>query len=338
MKKCLFLIITILCTVIVYSQNDSLVLKNGNVIVGELKTMDRGVATFKTDYSDSDFKIEWDGIKEMYTNTSFLITTTDGDRFNGNITSSDDNSLKINLENGGSTEVVFMDIVFLKSVDEGFWQKIDAFVDVGLDMAKANNQTTFSTRSGIEYMAPLWSLGLTFNTNFTRQTEGPDNDRTDGGLTYSYFLPKDFYIPVSVTYLKSTEQNLNSRWNFLGGVGYYFLHTNRLYWGAATGVTYNMENYSLDSIGDKNSIEGYIGTDMNLFDIGDLSLSTTVKVFPSFTESGRWRTDFNFNTKYDLPLEFYIKIGFSLNYDNKPAVTGTELDYTLHTGIGWEWP
>ncbi len=338
MKKTLLIVIALLSITVAFAQNDSLILNNGDVIIGEIKHMDRGVVTIETDYSDSDFKIEWDGIKEMYTNTAFLITTSNGDRFHGIIKSSGDKNVTITLEEGGTSEVLFKDIVYLKSVDEGFLNKIDAFVDVGLDMMKANNQTTFSTRSGIEYMAPVWSLGLTFNTNFTKQDEGPNTERTDGALTYKYFLPKDFYIPVSVTYLKSSEQNLSSRWNILGGVGYYFLHTNRLYWGADLGAVYNIENFSIDSLDDKTSVEGYIGTNINLFDIGDLSLSSSVKVFPSFTESGRMRTDFNFDTKYDLPLEFYIKVGVSLNYDNKPAVSGTELDYVFYTGFGWEWP
>lgn len=338
MKKYLLVAIAFLFTAVVFSQNDSLILNNGDVIIGELKNMDRGVVTVETAYSDSDFKIEWDGIKEIYTVQSYLINNSDGERFNGTIQSSGDKMVIITLDDGGTREVLLMDIVYLKSVDEGFWNKIDAFIDVGFDMMKANNQKTFSTRSGIEYMAPVWSLALTYNTNFTKQDEGPNNDRTDGGLTGKYYLPKSFYIPVSITYLKSTELNLKSRWTPSAGVGYYIFRTNNLYWGVDAGAAFNAENYVPDSIPDMESFEGFFGTDLNLFDIGDFSLSTTARAFPSFTESGRWRFDFNLDTKYDLPLEFYIKIGFSMNYDNQPVAAGSDMDYTLHTGVGWEWP
>lgn len=338
MKKYLFFFFTFIVSGVIFSQNDSLVLKNGDVIIGELKTMDRGVATFKTSYSDSDFKIEWDGIKEISTTNSYLINTSDGKRFNGTIKSIDDKKVSIQMIHGGKYEIVFMDIVFLKSVDEGFWKKIDAFVDIGLDMTKANDKTTFSTRSGIEYIAPVWSLGLTFNTNFTKQSEGPNTNRTDGALNLKYFLPKGFYIPVSATYLSSSEQNLSSRWNTFWGIGYYALRTNKLYWGFDAGVSLNAENYIPDSISSKESVEGFIGTDINLFDIGDFNLATTARVFPSFTESGRWRFDFNLDTKYDLPLEFYIKLGVSANYDNQPVLGGSDIDYVFYTGFGWEWP
>ena len=74
-----------------------------------------------------------------------------------------------------------------------------------------------------------------------------------------------------------------------------------------------------------------------MFNTGDLSLLTNIVAYPSFTESGRWRTDFKFDAKYDLPLDFYIKMGLTVNYDNQPAPGSPETDYIFHTGFGWEW-
>jgi hypothetical protein len=54
-----------------YAQHDSLVLKNGNVIVGEIKSLDKGVVTIETDYSKSDFTIEWSGIKKFIQSPRF---------------------------------------------------------------------------------------------------------------------------------------------------------------------------------------------------------------------------------------------------------------------------
>jgi hypothetical protein len=63
-------------------------------------------------------------------------------------------------------------------------------------------------------------------------------------------------------------------------------------------------------LADKNSLEGYFGSELNLYDIGDLSILTKAVAYPSITESGRWRADFVFDTKYDLPLGFLYQIGF----------------------------
>lgn len=339
MKKSFLIVIAILSTAYAYSQNDSLVLKNGDIIIGELKDMNRGVVTFETDYSDSDFKIEWDGIIEIYTTSSYMITLSDGTRLNGKIESSGDKKVKLKLEKGGAKKVAIDDVVFLKSIDKGFWDQVYASIDLGLDLTRAQHLSSFSTRSKIGYLAQLWSVDLNFNTFISIQDNADKIQRTDGGISYNYYLPRDWYIPVSITFLSNTEQRLDARYNGLLGIGKFIIHTNRLYWGIAVGTSLNMETYSpLNEPKTKTqSFEGYFGTELNLFDLRDFSLSTKARVYPSFTESGRWRTDFNLDTKYDLPLDFYINIGISLNYDNQPVEGANDMDYVLHTGFGWGW-
>src|SRR6187399_2894799 len=71
------------------AQHDSLILKTGDIIVGEIKSLDKGVLVIETDYSKSDFTIEWSGIKEIYSKSIFLVTLTDGRRINGYVQSLD---------------------------------------------------------------------------------------------------------------------------------------------------------------------------------------------------------------------------------------------------------
>jgi hypothetical protein len=340
MKKILLFTIIIFGAFTAFSQNDSLVLINGDVIIGELKSMDKGVAVIETGYSDDDLTIKWDGIKEIYTEASYLVTLSSGDRINGTVTSIGSGMLKITPETGSPVEAQHDNLVYLKSVDKGFWDRVYATIDIGFDLTKANNMTTFTTRSTLGYLANRWSTDFNFNTLFSKQDEADNIRRTDGGLTYKYFLPHDWYLPITLTYLSNTEQKLNARWNGLIGIGKYVIHSNHAYWGFSGGGAYNHENYTpvVDSASEiKSSWEGFVGTELNLFDIGDFDLLTNVKVFPGITEAGRWRADFNFDMKYDLPLDFYIKLGYSLNYDNQPVEGAADVDYVLHTGVGWEW-
>lgn len=59
--------------------------------------------------------------------------------------------------------------------------------------------------------------------------------------------------------------------------------------------------------------------------------------YPGITAKERFKSDFTLDTKYDLPYDFYIKIGLTINYDNRPAEGASELDYVFQTGFGWEW-
>jgi hypothetical protein len=66
---------------------------------------------------------------------------------------------------------------------------------------------------------------------------------------------------------------------------------------------------------------------------------TSIYAYPGITELGRWRSDFNFDAKYEMPFDddFYIKFGVTVNYDNRPVAGASEVDYIFHTGFGWEW-
>ncbi len=345
MKKFIIICaIAIVTMTAAFAQSDSVIFHNGNYIIGEAKTMTRGVLTMETGYSDSDFKIEWEKIKEIYTVTYFLITTSDGNRYNGHVNTSEPGKIMITTSEGQKLETDHNDIVWLDDVDQGFWSQLYASIDVGFDMTKANNFSQFSTRATIGYLAERWNLDGTYNTLFSRQDDVANIDRTDGSVGYKYFLPKDWYPLASLNFLSNTEQKLDLRTTGKAGLGKFVIHTNATYWGFSLGANYNNEKYfsisdTVPANPDRQSWEGFLGTELNLFDIGDLSLFTKVFAYPSFTESGRWRTDFNFDAKYEMPFDddFYIKLGVTFNYDNRPVEGASETDYVLFTGFGWQW-
>jgi len=318
------------------AQKDSLVLKNGNVIVGELKSLDKGVAVVETDYSKSDFTIEWSGIKEIYVYSMFLITLKDGARINGKFQSVNGGE-KINITDadGKQTETVLDDIVYLKGVKSDFWSRVHASVDIGLSISKANNLKQYNVRSAVGYLADKWLVDIYYNDTRSSQDSIADTKRTEAGASYTYFLPRDWYAVGSLSTLSNTEQALDLRLNAKAGVGKYIVHTNRSYFGVGGGLSLNNESFT-NNTPRRTSLEGYVGAEVNLFDMGDFSLLSNLYVYPSFTESGRWRTDFKFDAKYDLPLDFYIKLGLTLNYDNEPAVVGKETDYVYAFSVGWE--
>ncbi len=339
MKMLKIIILLMIATLTTFAaEPDSVIFTNDNYVVGEVKSMQRGVLMMETPYSDKDFAIELDGIKEIYCTTYFLITLTDGRRYNGTINTVEPRRVKI-IADGGEEVVVDLDhIVLLDDVDQGFWSQFYASIDIGFDLTKANNFRQVSMRSAAGYLAKRYNLDANYNTLNSSQDSVQDIKRTDGSVSFKYYLPKDWYLITSVNFLSNTEQRLNLRSTLKGGLGKYVIHTNRKYWSFGVGVNYNNESFSSEDA-DRNSMEAFFGSELNLFDVGDLDLLTKVLAYPSLTESGRWRTDFDIQTRYEMPFDddFYIKIGFTLNYDSQPVEGATDTDYVFHTGFGWEW-
>ena len=86
--------------------NDTLILSNGNIIVGEFKRMDKSIITFKTKYSDSDFKIKWHKVLEIQSDRIFIISLDDGTRLSSSIHSSKINKGKVILDSGDTITIV----------------------------------------------------------------------------------------------------------------------------------------------------------------------------------------------------------------------------------------
>jgi hypothetical protein len=149
-------------------------------------------------------------------------------------------------------------------------------------------------------------------------------------------LVRKWYLATAVDFLSNTEQALELRSNGRLGGGYFPSKNNKLYWGLGAGLNANIENFSNDTPA-RQSLEAYFGTEINLFNMNDFSLLSNIYLYPSLTEAGRLRINYLFNVNYDLPLDFFIGMNFSLNYDNQPAEVGKETDYVFGATFGWSW-
>ena len=147
---------------------------------------------------------------------------------------------------------------------------------------------------------------------------------------------KDYFLLLSSDFLSNTEQKLNLRLATRFGYGKYFVRNNHTYFGGAAGFVWNNESFSDIERTVNNSLEAFGDLELNMFDIKDFSLFSSITVYPSITEGGRFRTDFSLNLKYNLPLDFFIKFGGSYNYDNKPVEGASKDDYVVQVTFGWE--
>ncbi|TQD36949.1 DUF481 domain-containing protein [Haloflavibacter putidus] len=324
-----------------YSQTDSLILTNQDVIVGEIKGLNKNVLSIETAYSDKDFKIEWSKIKRIKTKQEFSINLVNGKRFNGQLVSTQADSVrKINIVKNKDTlaQVDRAAIVFLDVVKTNFWSRLSASVGLGYNYTKAKNLQQFSVRSTLGYKATRWSIDGSYNDIRSYQDDVENVSRIDANLGYQYSIKKDWFLTADVSWLSNTAQNLDLRTLGKVGVGKFIIRTNKMYWGSQVGASYNNESYDvIEGTTSKNSAEAFLGSELNLYNVGDINLLTKVAFYPSLTESERMRIDYSLDLKYDLPFNFYINLGLGLNYDNRPVKNGSETDYVFQSILGWEW-
>lgn len=324
------------------AQRDTLILSNNDMLVGEIKEMNRGVLIIETDYSDTDFKIDWEKVIKIVSDQKYTVSLVSREFLT-----------EVNLITTGPGEFILQgveatrqvrldDIVYLRRLDDGFWSKISANVDFGYSITKANNLRQFNGSAVVGYKDERWVASANYRQVRSIQDNVDQVRRIEGSLNADYGFSNGLFLGARLNFLSNTEQNLKLRTTGVLGLGYYLVRTNALYWNVFAGPALNVEqvgsveNLNVSGSPDRQSMEAVFGTELNLYDIGDLELFTNFYWYPSITEDGRNRIDYKFDVKYDLPLGFYLKAGFTLNYDSQPAAGASQSDYVILSGFGWE--
>ena len=322
--------------------SDTLVMDNGNLLVGEMKEMARGVVQFKTKYSDSDFKIKWDKVKAIYSKRFFIIYLEKGIRYYGSISSDPKHpdTLDIFDFQAGMAKVNKMKVVYLKEAAQGFISRLTLDVSLGYSLAKANNSNQLITSLNSGYLANAYSLQLNYSMNRNFQTVDDTihskTRRTELNLGGKYFLKKRWFASVTGNFLNSSEQKLKLRSTIKVGAGNFLLNNHIHNLSVSAGGVWNIENYYDKTEPGKNSLETFVEIEYNIYNLGDLDLNTSLSAYPGITEKGRFRSDFSFNLKYKFIADFFINLGFTYNFDNQPVPGAARFDYNFNTTIGWE--
>jgi hypothetical protein len=228
------------------------------------------------------------------------------------------------------------DVVYVKPVENSFLSRLDASISFGYNFTKSNNLAQLTARSSFAYTANYFTLSGSYNSVRSNQDNVDKFQRMDADIGMKYFMKKDRFVSILSEFLSNDEQKLALRVTIKSGLGRYFVHTNHLYFGGGGGIAWNNERFQDSSEGTRNSAEAFGSLEVNLFDLKDFSLLSNLTIYPSLTEKKRIRSDFKLDLKYDLPLDFFIKLGTTFNYDNKPIDDASQLDYVIQTTFGWE--
>ncbi len=335
MKRIILTTVFFLIAFNILKAQDTLVSTDNTILVGEIKEMDKGVISIETDFSDSDFKISWLKVKEIKSERNFRFILSNQKRYYGTISMEGD-KIAIHDTEKGNIVITTEELVYIKQVDEGsVLDLINLSMDLGYSFTNANNLEQINGNINVDYYTNIWGISGFFNTVQSRQDDVSPVKRNEGGFGAKIFAKYGLFVTADANFYSNNEQNMDLRSNYSASFGKYFIKTNRIYFNTSIGIAYLMENYA-DTLSDRESYEGKISLEYNMFDVGDLNLYSKIDLFPSFTENGRLRTLFSFNAKYDLPRDFYIKAGLNYNYDNKPAEGVDPNDYVYTFGIGWE--
>jgi putative salt-induced outer membrane protein YdiY len=323
-------------------KTDVVYLRNGDRVTCEIKNLERGRLKVSTD-SMSTVYIEWKDIERITSKELYVVELQDGSRLQGTLPATDAagelllRSLVSDGAPGKDQSVSMAAVVWLDplKLDEFIVKRWDGSISAGFDMTKANRDTSLSASFDARRRAEDFLLNFNGSVYSRSQDNAEDSLRANFGAVYRGLLEDRWYWAGLGTVERNDELGIDLR-SLLGlGYGRFLVQTGRTLWSVTGGLAGVNEQRAGDDA--QTSLEAFFNTDYEFFtyDTPKTTLTTSLTLFPSLTESGRVRGNLEFALRRELIEDLFVEISLYDSYDSKPPEEGEENDYGVVTSLGY---
>jgi putative salt-induced outer membrane protein YdiY len=218
-----------------------------------------------------------------------------------------------------------------------FWSRFESGLDFGYSMTRTNSAKQLSLGSTLSYRDEHHYDVLFANIFSSTQENAPDTQRWDLGNDFRRFLGSRWYVNTTQDFLNSEEQGLDLRTTLGGGGGRYLMRSSSEHLAAGGGLAWTNENYTDPTLPTKHSAEAYLSTEFMTEKLKITDFITRFTYYPSLTIDDRYRLAYRFDFDFNLPGDWYLRIGFFDNYDSKPPVGFSKNDYGWSNSFGFKF-
>ena len=317
-------------------KTDVVMLRNGDRLSGDIVSLEFGILTLKTD-NMSTLSIEWPAVRSLTSKFGFAIERRDGTKYDGVITTSDDGADLIVQSAAGTVRFAMGEVERISRFAPEFWDRINGALAVGFSYTKSSAIQVGSVNFNANYRSTTVDSSLAFSFNSTRDSSGKTTNRTllTSGVQFLRQSRNFWGLLGSL----ERDQALGIDARLLGGaaLGRRFLQSSYTELTGIVGLVAT-EEWIVDNPESKTSLEIVLGGNWQVFRFIDpkTRLDLGLYVFPSLTESGRYRSTGNLALTHKFPHDLTLGLTAYLSYDNQPPEpTAEKSDYGMTLNVGW---
>ena len=306
-------------------------LKDGSVVIGTIKSLADGEdLDVDTEYMDV-VTIDWDAIDEIRGSRIVDVELFDGRRILGKV---DLNENGLSIIGEDTLTVQLAEVFAIDEVNETFWEALDVYTDLGMNIIRGNNQVTqVSFGGGIGYNARKFEISIDGTTIINEQTDALDTRRATLSGVYTYKFGNNWTGSGLLQFERDDQQGLKGRSLLGGALGKRLYNNRRMRFDLFGGIALNSEEF----VGEPRTEtpEGLLGAAYRLRAARGIDFDVSLIVFPSLETSDRVRSQFDSSLSIDLFADFDFKLTFYDRYDSQPPVGNETHDYGLTLGLSW---
>jgi len=314
-----------------YAQKtDTIIHINGNVLTGDFKKMEYGVAIWKMDGMGT-ISVEEVKINTIKSDKLFEIKMKNGLIYFGSFDTSMLSRQVFIVKTDRRALISIDDIVEIYPIKGNFWMRLSGNFSLGANLSKGSNVGTVSLAGNLDYRKRKTYFGLSWDANNTYQSDTLSSTKSDIEIGWQRLLKKSWSAGLAVGSTQNTELGTKLRLtlSMVGLKDISYNNWNRLYVGAGLSVA---RETPYDESGISHDLAGIAQVAWKVYKYTSpkVWLNSHIDFIPYLT-TNRYRVSFNLNPQVSLFSDDF-KVGISLyyNYDSNPTSDASTNDYGLN--------
>lgn len=315
-------------------KTDLLVMDNGDHLTVEVKQMTRGKLTVKT-HGLGTLEIQWPRVARLVSDKVFRFEVASGlDWFGSLIESDKDGELLVQREQG-TLRLSMERVIAITPIEDSFVDRINGHVDLGLNYSRATEITQFNFGFGVKYDARKLSVSANGSSIINRQSQIETKRRNELGVSARYFWQPQWFVQGGGGLQQNDELGLVLRSYAFGTLGRPIYRDESSSLNVLAGLLVSHEE-ATGSQGASENLEGVLRLEYEVFSFKDpdLDISANASGYPSFSVSGRFRSEVNLRVAWEIISDLKWNLTFYANTDNRPPdVNAEKSDYGIISGM-----
>ncbi len=323
---------------------DQVVLKNGDRLTGRIVKFDGKILALKTDFAGN-IDIVWTTVQQITSDQSLQFQSNTGQTATGPVTTSD-GSFEIATKASGTVAMAKESVALIRNQAEqsayersqhpGLRENWDGGTTVGFALTRGNSQSkNLALAFNANRKTLRDKLSLYANTVYaTNDAQGAVPSTTanaeQGGIRYDHDITPRLFGFVGADFQADSLQTLDLRSVLGGGLGFHVIKREATTLDLLAGANYTHEKYAAFS---RNFAAGTLGDEFVHKLHASTVLTQSFYFYPDFSNTGEYRTTFNFGTLTKLSKWLGWQNSFGDIYVSNPPIGRKKNDILFTTGL-----
>ena len=315
---------------------DTLILKNGQVLIGKLKSISLGKVSFDPDDIDI-ITIKVNRIQTIKAISHlYRLEMVNRRTIYTSLQSDDSGKVKISVEPGVIPIEQISKLSPLRGKTGALWQ---GNISAGYSYSRSSGLGQFNSDYTLSYTSRRYGV-LANGSVVTTQTDSTfELSNADQSFLGSYLLTPLWEGMVLANYQRNLELGLSRRYQEGLAIGLAFISSVNIRAKALSGVVFNQEK-NTEGVETPTQVEVPLIVLFNFYHFRrpDMTLTAKQSLFAGITQAGRFRHDGEINLSVKIITDFSVSLRLYDHYDNRPpGETGAKIDFGVVFGLSYKF-